>query len=447
VVEALRARSIIEPFPVQKLVISDALDGHDLLVQSPTGSGKTLAFGVPLVDLLKPGAYGPQALILAPTRELASQIVDELEVLAKAQGLRVAAVYGGVGFGPQIAAAKKADILVATPGRLEDLIARGAVALDLVEVLVLDEADRMLDMGFRPAVDRIVSLTPDDRQTFFFSATLEGTVGKVAREYTYKARSHTHAPPEEDALDIEHRFLLVESQGAKLDQLVSSLGAEEPSRSLVFVRTKRGADRLVKRLKAQKVEAVAMHGDKSQRQRENALARFERGEVMTLVATDVAARGIDVPDVMRVINYDAPEDQAAYVHRIGRTGRAGRTGTGISFVLADEVKEMRRIARSLGLDFGEGRTEGGAARPVRDAGPSSDSGDAPRRHDGDRDGHRSGGQRQRSGKGDGRRGEQRRGNAKGDKRASADGEKRGTDGPRRKRRRRSKGKPAASPAS
>ena len=385
-----------------------------MLVQSPTGSGKTLAFGVPLVDLLKPGAYGPQALILAPTRELASQIVDELEVLAKAQGLRVAAVYGGVGFGPQIAAAKKADILVATPGRLEDLIARGAVALDLVEVLVLDEADRMLDMGFRPAVDRIVSLTPDDRQTLFFSATLEGMVGKVAREYTYKARSHTHAPPEEDARDIEHRFLLVESQGAKLDELVASLAAEEPSRSLVFVRTKRGADRLVKRLKAQKVEAVAMHGDKSQRQRENALARFERGEVMTLVATDVAARGIDVPDVMRVINYDAPEDQAAYVHRIGRTGRAGRTGTGISFVLADEVKEMRRIARSLGLEFGGGRTEGGApAKPRREE---------PKQN---RRPHRSGDK----------------------KRHQDDGERRSSDGPRAKRRRRrSKGKPAATSA-
>ncbi|MBS1890841.1 MAG: DEAD/DEAH box helicase, partial [Actinobacteria bacterium] len=183
-VDALRARSIIEPFPVQKLVIADALAGHDLLVQSPTGSGKTLAFGVPLVDLLEPGAWGPQALILAPTRELASQIVDELEVLARARKLRVAAVYGGVGFGPQIAAAKKADILVATPGRLEDLIARGAVALDQVEVLVLDEADRMLDMGFRPAVDRIVALTPDDRQTLFFSATLEGNVGKAARDYT-----------------------------------------------------------------------------------------------------------------------------------------------------------------------------------------------------------------------------------------------------------------------
>jgi superfamily II DNA/RNA helicase len=412
VVDALRARNITEPFPVQEMVISDALDGHDLLVQSPTGSGKTLAFGVPLVDLLEPGAWGPQALILAPTRELASQIVDELEIVAKARKLRVAAVYGGVGFGPQIAAAKKADILVATPGRLEDLIGRGAVELDQVEVLVLDEADRMLDMGFRPAVDRIVALTPDDRQTFFFSATLEGPAGQAARAYTHKARSHTHRPPEEARGDIEHRFVRVESQPAKLDVLVSGLATEEPGRSLVFVRTKRGADRLVKRLKARNVEAVAMHGDKSQRQRENALARFERGDVLTLVATDVAARGIDVPDVMRVINYDAPEDQAAYVHRIGRTGRAGRTGTGISFVLADEVKEMRKIARALGLEFGEGRTEGGAPKPRRDdVKPSRPN--------------RGGGENRRV----------------------ADGEKRPADGPRSKRRRRRRRKPAATPAS
>jgi superfamily II DNA/RNA helicase len=419
VVDALRARQIIEPFPVQKLVISDALDGHDLLVQSPTGSGKTLAFGVPLVDILKPGAYGPQALILAPTRELASQIVDELEVLAKAQGLRVAAVYGGVGFGPQIAAAKKADILVATPGRLEDLIGRGAVALDQVQVLVLDEADRMLDMGFRPAVDRIVSLTPDDRQTLFFSATLEGMVGKVARDYTHKARSHTHVPPETAAADIEHKFLHVESQGAKLDQLVASLGEEEPGRSLVFVRTKRGADRLVKRLRTENVDAVAMHGDKSQRQRESALARFERGEVMTLVATDVAARGIDVPDVVRVINYDAPEDRAAYVHRIGRTGRAGRTGTGISFVLTDEIAEMRKIASQLGLDFGgEGRTEGGESKP-RDRGERGKS-DGHKKSSGGRDRHQ-GGDRKSSG-------EHRK--SGGDQRTTGDGK------PRRKRRRR-----------
>jgi ATP-dependent RNA helicase DeaD/ATP-dependent RNA helicase RhlE len=429
VVDALAARSIIEPFPIQEMVISDALDGHDLLVQSPTGSGKTLAFGVPLVDILEPGGYGPGALILAPTRELASQIVDELEVLARARKLRVAAVYGGVGFGPQIAAAKKADILVATPGRLEDLIARGAVHLDQVQVLVLDEADRMLDMGFRPAVDRIVSLTPDDRQTLFFSATLEGAVGKVARDYTHQARAHTQDKTEEDVADVEHKFLHVESQGAKLDQLVASLGEEDPGRSLVFVRTKRGADRLVKRLKAENVEAVAMHGDKSQRQRENALARFERGEVMTLVATDVAARGIDVPDVMRVINYDAPEDRAAYVHRVGRTGRAGRTGTGISFVLAEEVGDMRKIARALDLQFGgEGHTEGGATEP-RSGGDNRQGG---QRRNGDK--RKNGGSRQNGGdkrqssshKGSGSRQKSR------DERPSADGS------PRKRRRRRSR---------
>ena len=168
---ALRARSIIEPFPVQELVISDALDGHDLLVQSPTGSGKTLAFGVPLVDIVEPGSWGPQALVLAPTRELASQIVDELEGLARARKVNLAAVYGGVGFGPQIARAKKADILVATPGRLEDLIGRGAVSLDDIEVLVLDEADRMLDMGFLPDLKRVLALLPSRRQSLLFSAT------------------------------------------------------------------------------------------------------------------------------------------------------------------------------------------------------------------------------------------------------------------------------------
>ncbi len=362
VVDALRARSITQPFPVQEMVIRDALAGHDLLVQSPTGSGKTLAFGVPLVDLIHPDGNGPHALVLAPTRELASQIVAELAALTKVRGLKIAAVYGGVGFGPQIAAARRADILVATPGRLEDLIGRKAVSLRRVRVLVLDEADRMLDMGFRPAVDRIVAQTPAERQTLFFSATLKGAAGKVAAAYTRDARSHTHAEPEHEEASIEHRFLPVDSQGAKLDHLISHLSEEGAGRSLVFVRTKRGADRLVKRLRGRKVDAVAMHGDKSQGQRERALARFERGEVMTLVATDVAARGIDVPDVERVINYDAPEDREAYVHRVGRTGRAGRTGTGISFVLADQAEEMRQITVALGL-------EGALAGPSP-AGPS-----------------------------------------------------------------------------
>jgi ATP-dependent RNA helicase RhlE len=355
VVDALRARSITQPFPVQEMVIRDALAGRDLLVQSPTGSGKTLAFGVPLVDLIRPQDKGPQALVLAPTRELATQIVAELTPLAKARGLRIAAVYGGVGMSPQIAAARRADVLVATPGRLEDLIGRGVVSLKRVRLLVLDEADRMLDMGFRPAVDRIVALTPAERQTLFFSATLEGAAGQVAASYTREARSHTHSEPDQAEPNIEHRFVAVDSQGAKLERLVEHLTSESGGRSLVFVRTKRGADRLVKRLRSQQVEAVAMHGDKTQRQRERALERFESGAVVTLVATDVAARGIDVPDVARVINFDAPEDRDAYVHRVGRTGRAGRTGTGISFVLADQAQDMRQIAASLGLDHGLGK--------------------------------------------------------------------------------------------
>ncbi len=350
VVRALAARGIENPFAVQRLVIEDVLAGHDVLVQSPTGSGKTLAFGVPLVDLVKADARRPAALILAPTRELAGQIVDELETIAASRSLRIAAVYGGVGFGPQIERAKRAHILVATPGRLEDLLQRGALNLGQVHALVLDEADRMLDMGFKPAVDRIVAKTSRQRQTLFFSATLEGATGKVASSYTCQPRRHVHAPKVEKRAVVTHRFVHLDSQGAKLPALVGELRDEGRGRTLVFVRTKRGADRLVKRLGAKDLHAVAMHGDKSQSQRERALARFERGDIDTLVATDVAARGIDVADVTHVINFDAPEDRDAYVHRVGRTGRAGRQGAGVSFVLADQARDMRRIARDLGLD-------------------------------------------------------------------------------------------------
>jgi ATP-dependent RNA helicase RhlE len=349
VIRALARRDITHPFPVQQLVVSDALAGHDLLVQSPTGSGKTLAFGIPMVERLSPEEGRIGALVLAPTRELAGQIVEDIRPIAETRDLKVAAVYGGVGFGPQIKAVGKADIVVATPGRLEDLISRGVVSLKHVRVLVLDEADRMLDMGFKPAVDRIVSGTPGERQTLFFSATLEGATGKVAKAYTHDARTHTHAPKQAKA-DIEHRFLAVESQGEKLDHLVAQLREDECGPTIVFVRTKRGADRLVKRLRSHQVEAVAMHGDKSQGQRERALARFEDGKVAALVATDVAARGIDVEGITHVINYDTPEDSDAYTHRIGRTGRAGRTGTGVSFVLADQAEDVRRMAGTLGLN-------------------------------------------------------------------------------------------------
>jgi superfamily II DNA/RNA helicase len=384
VVGALAKRNITEPFPVQEMVIADALAGHDLLVQSPTGSGKTLAFGIPTVDLIEPGS-GLAGLVLAPTRELASQIVDELDSICRAKGLNIAAVYGGVGFGPQSAAARRADIVVATPGRLEDLLSRNTISLGRVRVLVLDEADRMLDMGFKPAVSRIVAQTANDRQTLFFSATLEGATGKLAAAYTRDARRHTQEPTVDAEADIDHSFVHVDSQSAKLDHLTAQLRDEERGRTLVFVRTKRGADRLVKRLRSNNLEAVAMHGDKSQSQRERALSRFERGDVDTLIATDVAARGIDVADVTHVINFDAPGDQDAYVHRIGRTGRAGNRGAGISFVLSDQVGEMRKIARDLGLS-----REFEAAGPVRATGggetsttgnhnPSSNATGAPKR--------------------------------------------------------------------
>ena len=345
--DALGARGIDTAFAVQELVIPDVLAGRDVLAKSPTGSGKTLAFGIPLIQRLARHPHKHAGLVLAPTRELALQIFDELTPLADTCGLRVAAVFGGVGFGPQVKAAAKANLIVACPGRLEDLIGRGDVKLDRVQVLVLDEADRMLDMGFKPAVERLVKRTPATRQTLLFSATLEGAVGKLADSMTRKPRMHEHKPPRADAT-IEHRFVPVAHE-AKLDTLIHELRADDRGRTLVFVRTKRGADRLVKRLRTRGADAVAIHGDKSQTQREKALRGFHTGKIDTLVATDVAARGIDVAGVTHVINFDAPADRESYVHRVGRTGRAGETGTGVTFFMHDQASEVRRIANELGL--------------------------------------------------------------------------------------------------
>ena len=347
VVRALEESGITTPFAVQRSVVPDVLAGRDVLVRSPTGSGKTLAFGVPLVECLEADDPRAAALVLVPTRELASQIVQDLGRIARARALSVAAVYGGAGIERQSKLARRAHILVATPGRLEDLIERGTVRLDRVRVLILDEADRMLDMGFRPPVERIVRQTPRDRQTLFLSATLDGETGRLARAYTHDAKLHEHDPPKKAAGQVEHRFLAVTHEG-KLDHLVRELDAGG-RRTLVFVRTKRGADRLVKRLDKRGVHSLAMHGDKSQSQRERALGRFHSGQVATLVATDVAARGIDVDDITHVINFDAPEDRDAYVHRVGRTGRAGRRGVGITFVRADQAKDVGQIAHGLRL--------------------------------------------------------------------------------------------------
>jgi superfamily II DNA/RNA helicase len=371
VVEALARRGVTEPFAVQSLVTRDILAGRDVLARSPTGSGKTLAFGIPLVDRIASDGPRPAALILAPTRELATQITDELRPIAHARALRVTAVYGGVGLVKQGQDAARSQIIVATPGRLEDQLARRAFRLDRVGMLVLDEADRMLDMGFRPAVDRIVGACPQRRQTLFFSATLDGEAGRAARRYTSDPVTHTHGATERRAAEeIEHRFVPV-SADTKLEALISEL-EQDRELTLVFVRTKHGADRLVKRLSASGVAAVAMHGNKSQRQRENALARFQSGDVDTLVATDVAARGIDVTGISHVINFDPPGDHESYVHRVGRTGRAGRTGVGITLVDAGERADMRQLADALGIehDFGAGPRHApgpsrGSHRPAR----------------------------------------------------------------------------------
>jgi len=349
VVRALSERGVRSPFAVQRTVVPDALAGRDVLVKAPTGSGKTLAFGIPLVDRIAADDPRAAALVLAPTRELASQIVEELRGIAAARALTVAAVYGGAGIEKQAKLARRAHILVATPGRLEDLIARRAVRLDRVRVLILDEADRMLDMGFRPAVDRIVRQTPRDRQTLFLSATLHGDAGRLAKAYTRDARRHEVAAPARARGSVEHRFVSLRHED-KLESLVRELETHGRGRTLVFVRTKHGADRLVKRLGKRGIGAVPMHGNRTQPQREKALGRFHSGSVDTMVATDVAARGIDVDDVTHVINFDAPPDRDSYVHRVGRTGRAGRSGVGVTFVVHDQVRDMKAIARGLGLE-------------------------------------------------------------------------------------------------
>jgi ATP-dependent RNA helicase RhlE len=353
VVGALTARGITAPFQIQREVIGDVLAGRDVLARSPTGSGKTLAFGIPVIDRTAAEARRPAALILAPTRELATQIVDELQPIAHARALRVTAVYGGVGLLKQAANAARAHIIVATPGRLEDQLSRRAFDLSHVRTLIIDEADRMLDMGFRPALDRIVDLCPSDRQTLFFSATLDGEAGKAARRYTNNAAFHEHGPSERRAsLDVEHRFVETTHAG-RIDTLLETLNGERDL-ALVFVRTKHGADKLVKKLEGEGIRAVAMHGNKTQRQRERALAEFEAFKVDTLVATDVAARGIDVAGISHVVNFDPPHDSETYVHRIGRTGRAGATGIGVTLVSPDQRRDILRMASDLGIQSGLG---------------------------------------------------------------------------------------------
>jgi ATP-dependent RNA helicase RhlE len=347
IVSALARRSIVTPFSIQALVLPDALAGNDVLARSPTGSGKTLAFAVPIAQRLEPRDARPSALVLVPTRELAIQVAEELEEVGGSLGLKVAAVYGGTSVGAQANAAKRAHVLVATPGRLNDLANRRLVDLERIRILVLDEADRMLDMGFQPQVDDIVRRLPRRRQTMFFSATLDGEVAELARAYTHNpSRFDAELPSHLERGETDHRFVGVTAD-TKVETLVDLLRHDD-GLTLVFVRTKRGADRLVHRLARHDVHAVAMHGDMNQRARERALERFEAGRVSTLVATDVAARGLDLDRITHVINFDPPADNKGYVHRVGRTARAGRDGTGITLVLPEQQAEVSHVARSVG---------------------------------------------------------------------------------------------------
>ncbi len=362
VIDVLAEGGVVSPFPVQALVLRDAMAGTDVLARSATGSGKTLAFALPIVERIHADDATPAALVLVPTRELAQQVADDFEPVAKAKGLRVGVAYGGVSLREQARGNSTAHILIATPGRLQDLIERGSLKLERVRTLVLDEADRMLDMGFQPQVDRIVRHLPADRQTMFFSATLDGAVGRLAQAYTRAPVLH-EVESDGDTVDgLSHRFVSVSAAG-KVEALIELLqhGGEL---TLVFVRTKRGADRLVHKLKAKGLKAEALHGDMTQTARQHALARFESGRAQVLVATDVAARGLDLERISHVVNYDPPNDDKGYVHRVGRTARAGRTGNSITLVTADQQGDVGRMAARLDL-HDEFEEEGMKVAPPR----------------------------------------------------------------------------------
>ncbi len=347
VAQALAVHGINEPFQIQERVIPTALRGDDVLAKSPTGSGKTLAFAIPIAEALHADDPRPSALVLVPTRELAVQVTAAIETVARPRRIKVASVYGGVRLDAQAKKAAASHVVVATPGRLQDLTDRKLLSLRGVRILVLDEADRMLDMGFKPQVDKIVRNLSDERQTMFFSATLDGEVGEIARSYTTApVRVEAELPHDRSPGEIAHRFVPVTPEN-KLEMLGSLLNGQDGLK-LVFVRTKRGADRLATRLVGTGVDAAALHGDLSQSQRERALARFESGKVTTLIATDVAARGLDLDDVTLVVNFDPPEDAKAYTHRVGRTGRAGRSGDAVTLVLPDQQSDVSRVARAHG---------------------------------------------------------------------------------------------------
>ena len=354
-VEHLKQRGITEAFPIQEAAIPDALAGRDVVGKAITGSGKTLAFGLPLMArLTKARPRKPVALILVPTRELAAQVQKELAQLTEDRGRRVISIYGGTSYN----VARKAlnfgvDVVVACPGRLEDMLEQGALDLSSVTTVVVDEADRMADMGFLPCVRRIVGATPKNRQVMLFSATMGPDVKSLVREFTDNAAVHD-VVGDEAPNDVDHYFWRVARE--QRPQITAEI-VEEYERALVFTRTKHGADRLSRQLEERGISAVPLHGDRTQAQRDRALRSVKNGQIRVLVATDVAARGIHIEDLPVVIHYDPPAQATDYLHRSGRTGRAGATGAVISLVGEDVIGQVKRLQRALGLELSIERRE------------------------------------------------------------------------------------------
>ena len=342
----LEQRGIHKPFEIQSATISDLLAGKDVCGHAPTGSGKTLAFGIPLIVSSKRSqSKYPHALVLSPTRELAEQIYTELRSLSR--DVRVGVVYGGVGYGAQLHTLKKGvDILVACPGRLEDLIQQKAVNLSSVEKVVLDEADRMADMGFMPSVNRLLNQTNKERQTVLFSATLDGDVAQLIKQHLNNPVTHTVGNETPDITAAHHFFWKVDKNN-RLEVAAETLNSAWPA--IVFCRTRHGVDRLTKQMSKSGIKAAAIHGGRSQNQRSRALNDFTKNKVQVLIATDVAARGIHVDDVVAVMHFDPPEDHKAYIHRSGRTARAGRNGVVISLLLPNQIKEAKRMQQKIDL--------------------------------------------------------------------------------------------------
>jgi superfamily II DNA/RNA helicase len=346
--DRLARRGIAAPFAIQAATIPDGLAGRDVCGKAPTGSGKTIAFGIPIMTRVgKARSRRPRALVLVPTRELASQVAKELRALGGDRGRTVAVAYGGAGYGPQRTALRSgADVLVACPGRLEDLIQQGDAILDEVDIVVVDEADRMADMGFLPAVKRLLDAVRPDRQTLLFSATLDGEIDVLVKRYQKHPVRHELVEPEHEKGNVTHEFWRAE-RNDRIAITAELVGREWPA--IVFTRTKHGADRLARQLTAAGVHATAIHGNRSQGQRERALADFAAGKAQVLVATDVAARGIHVDSVGCVVHFDPPADAKDYTHRSGRTGRAGQDGLVVSMVGGEVAGDVRKLQRTLGL--------------------------------------------------------------------------------------------------